>query len=97
MVSANILLLPSYRQRFGSVIIEVIACSLPTIAYRIDGVTDTIVDGGTGLLVNLGDMEKLEKQTIMLVNNPILSKSLGFSARVCAWQDFFGKAVTRCG
>lgn len=50
--AADILVMPSVREAFGMVLIEAMACGLPVIATRLDGVTDTIVsDGDTGFLV----------------------------------------------
>ena len=95
MSAADVLLLPSYREGFGSVIIEAAACQLPTIAYRIDGVVDAVVDGKTGLLVSLGNVEELEMQMELLLNNPALRNSLGTSARDRACCDFSSMTVTR--
>ena len=95
MSAADVLLLPSYREGFGSVIIEAAACQLPTIAYRIDGVVDAVVDGKTGLLVSLGNVEGLEMQMELLLNNPALRDSLGTSARDRARCDFSSETVTR--
>ena len=95
MAAADVLLLPSYREGFGSVIIEAAACHLPTIAYRIDGVVDAVIDGKTGLLVDLGNVEELEMQMELLLNNLALRDSLGLSARDRARRDFSSETVTR--
>ena len=95
MSAADVLLLPSYREGFGSVIIEAAACNLPTIAYRIDGVIDAVEDGRTGLLVNLGNVEELKLQMQVLVNSPNLRESLGVLARRRVCEYFSSKAVTQ--
>ncbi len=59
MVAADIFVLPSYREGFGSVIIEAAACGVPSIAYRIDGVVDAVVEGQTGVLVPSRDIDAL--------------------------------------
>ena len=105
MVAADVLLLPSYREGFGSVIIEAAACSLPTIAYRIDGVIDAIADGKTGVLVDVGDVQGLHDQMKHFLNDHNLRSNMGnqAKARACshfssvlvirAWLDFYQNAI----
>jgi glycosyltransferase involved in cell wall biosynthesis len=59
MKAADVLLLPSYREGFGVVIIEAAACGVPAIAYDIVGVRDAVVPRPTGLLVDLKNIDKL--------------------------------------
>ncbi len=94
MAAADVLLLPSYREGFGSVIIEAAACYLPTIAYRIDGVIDAVVDSKTGLLVDMGNVVELERQMANLLLDPTLRNRLGTSAGERAQRDFSSKKVT---
>lgn len=51
MSAADIFCLPSYREGFGSVVIEAASCGLTTIASNIYGLSDAVDDGVTGLLV----------------------------------------------
>jgi len=94
MQAADVLLLPSYREGFGSVIIEAAACHLPTIAYRINGVIDAIVDGKTGILVETGNVSAFAKQMQRLLASPVLRESLGSFAQERAFANFSSKAVT---
>lgn len=59
--AANFLCLPSYREGFGLVIIEAAAAGIPTLASRIYGITDAIVDGVTGILHEPGDAAGIAK------------------------------------
>jgi glycosyltransferase involved in cell wall biosynthesis len=59
MKAADLMILPSYREGFGVVIIEAAACGVPTVAYNIVGVNDAIVPNQTGLLVELKNIENL--------------------------------------
>ena len=95
MQATDVLLLPSYREGFGSVIIEAAACQLPTIAYRIDGVIDAVVDGKTGLLVEVGNINELEQQMELLLNNLVLRKELGQFAKERICNEFSSKTVSR--
>lgn len=60
MAAADFFVLPSYREGFGSVVIEAAACGIPSIGSDIYGVRDAIADGETGLLVRVGSAEDLQ-------------------------------------
>lgn len=94
MAKADILILPSYREGFGTVIIEAAACKTATIAYRIYGVIDAIEDGKSGILVDKGDSEALECAMKMLVFNPHLAVQLGEVAYQRAINLFSSKKIT---
>lgn len=94
MVAADVLILPSYREGFGSVIIEGAACGIPAIAYRIDGVIDAIVDGRSGLLVEVGQPRAFAAAMTRMALNKELRLFLGEQARIRAVRDFSSKKVT---
>lgn len=80
MAAADIICLPSYREGFGSVLIEGAACALPAVASRIYGVTDAVVENVTGLLHPAGDIEALTDSLRRLVSDERLRKELGKNA-----------------
>lgn len=88
MIAADINCLPSYREGFGSTIIEAAACGLPTIGTRIYGITDAIVDGETGVLVEKGDVDSLASAMFSLAKDPSLRKNMGKSANQRAVEKF---------
>lgn len=93
MAAADILMLPSYREGFGMVVIEAASCGIPTIAYRIDGVVDAVVDGSTGLLLGVGDVEKLSETMHVMVDQPVFRKELGMRAQQRALDEFSDTGV----
>jgi glycosyltransferase involved in cell wall biosynthesis len=97
MASADILLLPSYREGFGSVIIEAAACEVPAIAYRIDGVVDAIEDGRTGILVDVGDVRLFACAMKRLAIDESFRARLGRQARFRAQQQFNSELVAAAG
>jgi glycosyltransferase involved in cell wall biosynthesis len=94
MAAADVLVLPSYREGFGSVIIEAAACGVPSIAYRIDGVIDAIIENRTGLFVDKGDIRSLSNSMKRIGHNHELRTALAESARLRAINDFSSSAVT---
>ena len=56
---ADVLVLPSYREGFGTTVIEAAAMGLPTIGTDIYGLKDAILDKTTGVLVPVRKVEQL--------------------------------------
>jgi glycosyltransferase involved in cell wall biosynthesis len=94
MAKADVLVLPSYREGFGTVIIEAAACKTPAIAYRIDGVIDALEDGHSGILVNKGDSKELELAMKSMMLNPSLTVQMGEYAYQRAVSSFCAKKIT---
>ena len=96
MRAADIMVLPSYREGFGAVIIEAAACGAPSIAYRIDGVVDAINDNKTGLLVDKGDIVALSKAMLLGASNPSLRAALSENAYQRVISQFSSSVLTTC-
>ena len=94
MAAADVFVLPSYREGFGSVIIEAGACGIPSVAYRIDGVIDAIVDGSTGLLVERRDIKGLSHALERLGSETITRREMGSAARHRAINNFSSSSVS---
>ena len=57
--AANIFCMPSYREGFGTVILEAAAMKVPAVATRIPGLVDAIEDNYSGILVELKNHQDL--------------------------------------
>jgi len=88
MAIADLLVLPSYREGFGTVVIEAAAMEVPTIGTDIYGLSDAIVDGETGLLVPVKDFNKLTSVIRLLLNNDDLRYRMGVNARRRVENEF---------
>lgn len=88
VAASDILVLPSHREGFGSVIIEAAAAGLPAVASRIYGITDALVEGRTGLLHEPGDWNALARQLDRLLADGDLRRQLGLQAQERAVREF---------
>lgn len=61
MAAAEVTVVPSYYETFGMVALEAMASGCPVIASRVGGLTYTVQDGDTGLLVPPGNPQALAR------------------------------------
>jgi glycosyltransferase involved in cell wall biosynthesis len=80
--------LPSYREGFGTSVIEAAAMGIPALASRIYGLTDAVVDRATGLLHPAGDVSAISRGLEQLARDPELRTQLGSAARVRVGQNY---------
>jgi glycosyltransferase involved in cell wall biosynthesis len=94
MAAADVFVLPSYREGFGSVIIEAAACGIPTVAYLIEGVVDAIVEGETGYLVEKGNIPELVEKMEYLGRHKSFAVDMGRAAKARATDEFSSSTIT---
>lgn len=94
LAAGDVLCLPSYREGFGSSIIEAAAAGLPAIGSRIYGIVDAIEEGKTGLLHQPGDRDELADKMKLLLEDNELRRSLGAAARERARRYYSKETVT---
>ena len=92
--AADVFCLPSYREGFGTAIIEAAAAGVPAIGSRIYGVTDAIVEGETGLLFEAGKIQQLVQSMRTLAGDASLRSRMGENARARVAHDFSSTVVT---
>lgn len=91
MSVGDMLCLPSYREGFGTVVIEAAAMGLPTVGTSIYGLTDAVVDGKTGVLVPVGDSAGLASAIRLLVTDEEALCAMSSAARERAVTTFDSK------
>jgi len=89
---SDMLCLPSYREGFGTVVIEAAAMGVPAIGTRIPGLVDAIEDGVSGLLIPPRDVVRLQKAITMLARDSGLRERMGHQAYKRA-RTFFAADV----
>lgn len=88
MAAADVLCLPSYREGFGSVVIEAAAVGIPAIGTRIYGVVDAIEENVSGVLFEARDVPGLLSAMRSMVNDDATRLRLGQQARARALRAF---------
>ena len=94
MALADVLCLPSYREGFGTVVIEAAAMGTPAIGTDIYGLSDAIVNGETGVLVPVRDTASLKASILAVLDDPERLSAMGVAARDRAIRDFGSKAYS---
>ena len=92
--AADVLVLPSFREGFGTVIIEAAAMGCPAVASRIYGLTDAVIHEQTGLLVPPADADKLYHAMERMLDTRERER-LGINARTRAINHFSADRLTR--
>ena len=89
----NLLVLPSYREGFGNVIIESALSSIPAVASNIPGCRDAVEHNFSGLLFESKSVEDLTRKIQVYLDNPSLLKEHGENARSRAIEYFGSETI----
>lgn len=93
--AADIFVLPTWREGFGSSVIEASCIGLPVIVSDTYGVMDAMVDNETGLRCHVGDAESLYYCMKRLYNEPTLRKLLGNNGRKRVMENFSSEVTSQ--
>lgn len=78
---SDVLCLPSSSEGFGSIVIEAAALGVPSIGFDIVGLSDSIDNGNSGILVQFKDVDKFSEAMIELYNNSEYIEKLKYNSR----------------
>ena len=94
MQCSDIFTLPSYREGFGTAIIEAAACGIPAVAYRIEGVVDAVQNEETGILVPAGSTQDFKAAMLQLCKDAEQRKYLGNNAMNRSRTQFSSEKIS---
>jgi len=77
---SDVFILPSESESFGLVALEAMASKTAVISTNTGGISEVNIDGVTGFLSSVGDVEKMARDTILLLNDTELLEKFKFNA-----------------
>jgi L-malate glycosyltransferase len=84
----DLFLLPSETESFGMAALEAMASEMPVIATNTGGLPEVVIDGETGYLLPVGDVEAMAGRAIEILRDPELLKRMGRQGRALAVKEF---------
>lgn len=93
--AGDVFVLPTWREGFGSSVIEAQALALPVITSDAYGVVDASVSGETGMRCKVNDPEGLRQCMKYYYDNPEIRKQHGINGRKRVEEKFDNNVVTQ--
>ena len=94
--AGDVFVLPTYREGFGTSVLEAACMGIPCICSDAYGVLDAYVVGETGLQCKVGDVDSLYQCMKSMHDDRELVKRLGDNSRQRAINDFNVKPISEC-
>ena len=84
----DVLAFPSYREGLPNVVLEAQAAGVPVVAYAATGTTDAVLDGVTGVLVEVGSVRALSGAIEVMLKDEARRKEMGRAAQRWVATEF---------
>lgn len=91
----DVFVLPSSLEGIPRCVMESMAAGVPSVVTDIEGCRALVQDGGTGLLVPVGDEHALALQLRRLGSDPVLARRLGEAGRKKIRDVFSAESMAR--
>ena len=95
LASLDVSVMPSLNEALSNVVLESMAAGAPTVATRVGGTPEAIVDGVTGVLVPPADSPALANAIVHLLDDRRLAAHLGAAARARIVDHFSVRRMVR--
>ena len=95
LAAADVFVFPSRGDACPVAVLEAMACGLPVVSSRVNGIPDLVPQGeqSGGVLVEPGDVEAVTREVGRLLDDPILARDIGRRARSHAEINFSKEAL----
>jgi len=90
---SDLMLLLSEKESFGLVALEAMACGVPCIGTNIGGIPEVIVDGKTGFICELGNIEEIGEKGAQLLADGKLQGEFAFQSTQRVKENFRAELI----
>ena len=88
IATADCVFQPSYNESFGMVLLEAMACAVPTLSSNVGGIPEVVEDGVTGFTAAADDDELMASRMTRILSDPALQRQMGEQGRERAAKLF---------
>ncbi|NND72340.1 MAG: N-acetyl-alpha-D-glucosaminyl L-malate synthase BshA [Rhodothermales bacterium] len=85
---ADVFLMPSETETFGLAALEAMSCGVPVVASNVGGLPELIIEGETGFLCALNDIDAMTDCTRKILTDDDLQKKMAEKSRQRAVDEF---------
>ena len=89
------LVLPSFAEAFGMVLVEAMSSGKPVIGSKVGGIPEIIQDGVNGFTFMPGSVLDLSRKIELLLNDKVLARNLGLNARKIAVEKYDWSVIAK--
>ncbi|HYG65926.1 MAG TPA: N-acetyl-alpha-D-glucosaminyl L-malate synthase BshA [Thermoanaerobaculia bacterium] len=93
LVGGDLFILPSETESFGLAALEAMACEVPVITTQAGGLPEVVVEGETGHLRPVGDVDGMAEAAVRLLQDEPRRRAMGEAGRRRAVEIFSQDAV----
>lgn len=77
----DLFLLPSETESFGLAALEAMSCEVPVVSSNSGGIPELNIDGVTGYLCDIGDVESMAEKSILILKDEVKLKQFKSNAK----------------
>ncbi len=103
---SDLFLMPSESESFGLAALEAMACKVPVVSSNTGGIPELNIDGVTGFMTNVGDVEAMAEKAIYILqdedrlkqfkeNALARAKEFDLSLILPLYEDYYNEVIER--
>ena len=93
MAASDIYISASNAEGMSNTLLEAMSSGLPVVVTRVSGVNELVEAHGSGIVVDVGDMEGLANALVRLTGDLLLRKKMGRQGRHVTQQHFSNEII----